>query len=366
MPDIVAVTQNDEGVPRWRQRERPQYPRGFMADSRKTYRLPTRADIRPGGDLRDTDLIHAELRGIDLSGADLFQADLRDADLTGATLTGACLYGADLSGARIDGADLSGAELFNAALGKATFDRAILKGATINTFGSWVKGPASMRGADLSGAILFWCEMAGVDLTGANLTGAVVRAPGTWQRTIGEDGGTLAGAVLDGAILDDLVAVSDWPRRAKYRTDRLRPPREHNFPAATRTAALARAGNRCEQCQATGRLEVDHVVAVADGGAETIDNAQVLCRTCHVAKTTRDLRERELQQRRDEALAAKARWVADKPARDADLAAHLAAWHARKAARAEAKPARDAHLAAWRARKAAREARKVASVNPEG
>ena len=346
-------------------------PRGFMADPRKTYRLPTRADIRPGGDLRDTDLVQAnlrsaDLRGADLSGADLFQADLRDADLTGANLTGACLYGTHISGARLDGADLTGAELFNAALGKATFDGAILKGATINTFGSWVKGPASMRGADLSGAILFWCEMAGVDLTGANLTGAVVRAPGTWQRTIGEDGGSLAGAVLDGAILDDLVAVSDWPRRAKYRSTYPRPPREHEFSQATRKAALARAGNRCETCQSTGRLEVDHVVAVADGGAETIENAQVLCRTCHVAKTTCDLRERELQRRRDEARANKARWVADKPARDA----HLASWHARKAARAEAKPARDAHLAAWRARnaarEAAREARKVVSGKPQG
>ncbi|MCX5985945.1 MAG: pentapeptide repeat-containing protein, partial [Chloroflexi bacterium] len=265
MPDTVEGT--GDGVPRWIRRERPRYPRGFMADPLKTYRLPTRADIRPGGDLRDTDLVQAtlqsaDLSGADLSGADLFQSNLRNADLTGATLTGACLYGADLSGARIDGADLSGAELFNAALGKATFDRAILKGATINTFGSWVKGPASMRGADLSGAILFWCEMAGVDLTGANLTGAVVRAPGTWQRTIGEDGGTLAGAVLDGAILDDLVAVSDWPRRAKYRSTHPRRTRKGNFPEATRKEALARAGNRCEQCLATGRLDVDHVIAI--------------------------------------------------------------------------------------------------------
>ena len=167
---------------------------------------------------------------------------------------------------------------------------------------------------------------------------------------------------LDGAILDGLVAVSDWPRRGKYRSPSPRQPRGHEFSAATRKAAMARAGDRCEQCQATGRLDVDHVIAIADGGLGTIDNAQVLCRTCHVAKTTRALRERELQQRRDEALAAKARWVADKPARDA----HLAAWHARKAARAAAKPARDAHLAAGRARKAAREARKAASVNPDG
>ena len=66
-----------------------------------------------------------------------------------------------------------------------------------------------------------------------------------------------------------------------------------------------------------------------------LDNAQVLCRKCHVAKTTRDRRERELLRVGDEASAAKARWEADQPARDADLAE----WHARKAA--------------WRARKVA-------------
>ena len=106
-------TQDDEGVPRSWRRTRVRYPRGFMADSKKTYRLPTRADIRPGGDLRDTDLVQAnlrsaDLRGADLSGADLFQADLTDADLTGANLTGACLYGTHISGARLDGADLTG------------------------------------------------------------------------------------------------------------------------------------------------------------------------------------------------------------------------------------------------------------------
>ena len=266
-------TGDDEGVPRSWGRTCLRYPRGFMADSKKTYRLPMRADIRPGGDLRDTDLVmadlrSADLRSADLSGADLFMADLTGADLTGANLTGACLYRTDLSGARLDGADLTGAELYNPVLGMATFDGAILKGATINTYASFPKGPASMRGADLSGAILFWIDLAGVDLTGADLTGAVVRAPGTWQPTVGADGGSLGGAVLDGAILDGLVAVSDWPRRGKYRSPSPRQPRGHEFSAATRKAALARAGNRCEQCLATGRFYVDHNVAVACGVRE--------------------------------------------------------------------------------------------------
>ncbi len=339
MPDLVEGTQDDDGVPRLLRRERPRYPRGFMADPRKTYRLPTRTDIRPGGDLRDTDLVRAnlrsaDLRGADLSGADLFHADLTDADLTGANLSGACLHDTRLRRARLVGADLTGADLFNLDLGQATFDGAVLKGASIQFYG-WGYAPASMRGADLSGATLFWCTLLGFDLTRANLSGAVVRAPGTWQQSIGEDGGSLSGAVLAGALLDGLVAVRDWPRRANYRRPYPRALRERTFSQATRQLALARAGNRCEQCQSTGRLHVDHVVSGADGGAETIDNAQVLCRKCHVAKTTRDRRERELLRVGDEASAAKARWEADQPARDADLAE----WHARKAA--------------WRARKVA-------------
>ena len=309
MPDLVEGTQDDDGVPRLLRRERPRYPRGFMADPRKTYRLPTRTDIRPGG-------------------------DLRDADLTGANLSGACLHDTRLRRARLVGADLTGADLFNLDLGQATFDGAVLKGASIQFYG-WGYSPASMRGADLSGATLFWCTLLGFDLTRANLSGAVVRAPGTWQQSIGEDGGSLSGAVLAGALLDGLVAVRDWPRRANYRRPYPRALRERTFSQATRQLALARAGNRCEQCQSTGRLHVDHVVSGADGGAETIDNAQVLCRKCHVAKTTRDRRERELLRVGDEASAAKARWEADQPARDADLAE----WHARKAA--------------WRARKVA-------------
>ena len=341
MPDTVDGAGDGDGVPRWIRRERPRYPHGFMADPLKTYRLPMRADIRPGGDLRDTDLVQAtlqsaDLSGADLSGADLFQADLRNADLTGATLTGACLYGADLSGARLDGADLSGAELFNPDTRNATFDGAILKGAFISTHAS-SGPPASMRGSDLSGANVFWCTLAGVDLTGANLTGTVVRAPGTWQPTIGEDRGSLGGAVLDGAVIDDLVSVSDWPSRAKYRSTHPRRTRKGNFPEATRKEALARAGNRCEQCLATGRLDVDHVIAIADGGSATISNARVLCKPCHVAKTLGDLIAR--------GGGSQARWIE-----------YLKEVARVKAARSEA----------VKARKAAREARTAASVNPDG
>lgn len=39
-------------------------------------------------------------------------------------------------------------------------------------------------------------------------------------------------------------------------------------------------------------LEVDHVLALADGGTDTPDNVQALCHPCHRAKTTDEQRRR--------------------------------------------------------------------------
>lgn len=53
--------------------------------------------------------------------------------------------------------------------------------------------------------------------------------------------------------------------------------------------------SRDPHCVACGRLvdmhefELDHVVALVNGGADTADNCQVMCIECHKAKTRRDL-----------------------------------------------------------------------------
>jgi 5-methylcytosine-specific restriction enzyme A len=60
------------------------------------------------------------------------------------------------------------------------------------------------------------------------------------------------------------------------------------FSRKTKALAHARAGGKCEGCGAklkAGEGEVDHKVEAHDGGAATLDNAQVLCRVCHAAKT---------------------------------------------------------------------------------
>lgn len=57
---------------------------------------------------------------------------------------------------------------------------------------------------------------------------------------------------------------------------------------ALRARAVREYGNQCARCEADGdevRLELDHVVPVAEGGADTLDNAQLLCVSCHQPKT---------------------------------------------------------------------------------
>ena len=63
--------------------------------------------------------------------------------------------------------------------------------------------------------------------------------------------------------------------------------------AVVRRQILDRDGWRCRQCGRAGRLEVDHIEALEDGGDPwAFDNLQTLCRTCHLAKTSRENRAR--------------------------------------------------------------------------
>ena len=60
-----------------------------------------------------------------------------------------------------------------------------------------------------------------------------------------------------------------------------------------RKVVLERDGYRCRSCGCAGKLEVDHVVALADGGDTwASDNLQTLCRRCHIKKTANENRQR--------------------------------------------------------------------------
>ncbi|MCI9500189.1 MAG: HNH endonuclease [Enterobacter hormaechei subsp. steigerwaltii] len=59
-----------------------------------------------------------------------------------------------------------------------------------------------------------------------------------------------------------------------------------------RTAALQRDRGLCMLCLADGRAvpanEVDHIIALAHGGTDVLDNLQSLCTPCHRHKTARE------------------------------------------------------------------------------
>ena len=56
--------------------------------------------------------------------------------------------------------------------------------------------------------------------------------------------------------------------------------------AEVRLLALDRDGWRCTACGKRGKLEVDHIKRMGDGGAAyDLGNLQALCRSCHFTKT---------------------------------------------------------------------------------
>jgi hypothetical protein len=140
-------------------------------------------------DLRDSNLVRAELGGADLSGVDLRQTNLTRARLDGASLRGADLRGARLmetwlSGADLTGADLSQAELAGAKLIEANLTNANLQHARIRTTNLRESNlrnanlreadlrESSFLAADLSGADLRNCLLLHARLEGANLARA--------------------------------------------------------------------------------------------------------------------------------------------------------------------------------------------------
>ena len=53
-----------------------------------------------------------------------------------------------------------------------------------------------------------------------------------------------------------------------------------------RKELLSEAGYRCSKCNRPGRLEIDHITPISEGGRKWArENLQVLCRDCHFLKS---------------------------------------------------------------------------------
>lgn len=58
-----------------------------------------------------------------------------------------------------------------------------------------------------------------------------------------------------------------------------------------KTRILLRENHTCQKCGCKENLEVDHIIAICNGGEEwDEENLQVLCNSCHKLKTKEDLK----------------------------------------------------------------------------
>lgn len=73
-------------------------------------------------------------------------------------------------------------------------------------------------------------------------------------------------------------------------------PRQRGRAWMERRGRWLREHPLCAHCAAQGRVtaarEVDHVIPLADGGADHEGNFQSLCSDCHAAKTAREATQR--------------------------------------------------------------------------
>ncbi len=86
-----------------------------------------------------------------------------------------------------------------------------------------------------------------------------------------------AACILIG-LLYQLPATRSSPRGAAYKSSR--PP----IPRAVAQAVYARDGGRCVYCGSAQNLQFDHIIPYSKGGADSMENLQILCRSCNLRK----------------------------------------------------------------------------------
>lgn len=90
---------------------------------------------------------------------------------------------------------------------------------------------------------------------------------------------------------DVLALVRERERRARRTLERAHAAlagetaqRRQPIPRPVRLAVFERDGGRCVECGSAFDIQYDHVIPLALGGANTVENLQILCAPCNQAK----------------------------------------------------------------------------------
>lgn len=89
-------------------------------------------------------------------------------------------------------------------------------------------------------------------------------------------------ALQNGELLVEIlhVVLNQHNRQVVYKQASSR-----SIPQEIKVTVYQRDAGKCVECQATDYLEYDHIIPFSKGGATSVNNIQLLCRRCNLAKS---------------------------------------------------------------------------------
>lgn len=91
------------------------------------------------------------------------------------------------------------------------------------------------------------------------------------------------------AFLVSVWCYRELKKRVPQSTTRyLKPNRSRGKEERLKAQLIAERGASCAQCGSTDHLHLDHIIPWSRGGENSIDNVQLLCRKCNLAKSDRE------------------------------------------------------------------------------